>query len=72
MRELTLDELDEVSGGRTTESVIAFSAAAAISKATFGSGWATMAAVSAFGASPLIAATVAGLAVYGGYQWFTD
>jgi len=72
MRELTLDELDEVSGGGTTESVIAFSSAAALSQAVFGSSWATMGAVAAFGASPIVATAAVGLAIYGGYQWFSN
>jgi len=72
MRELTLDELDEVSGGGRSDSVIAFSTAAALSRAAFGSPWARMLAVSAFGASPIVATAVVGLAIYGGYQWFNN
>ena len=72
MRELTSEELEQVSGAGTTESVLAISTAVGLANSTFGGSWATMAAVSAFGASPIVATAIVGLALYGGYQWFTD
>jgi len=67
MRELTITELDEVSGGDIGDAVKYWGTAAALAHGVFGSGWASMAAVAAFGASPVGLAGVAILSVAGGY-----
>lgn len=67
MRELTIIELDEVSGGDIGDAAKYWGTAAALAHGVFGSGWASMAAVSALGVSPIGLAGIAVLTVAGGY-----
>lgn len=68
MRELTMDELGEVSGGDIGDAIKYWGAGAALAQGVFGSGWASMIAVSALGASPIGLLGVSILTVAGGYQ----
>lgn len=72
MRELTINELDEVSGAGWTETLGAWGTAAYIGSATYGSTWATIGALTAIGLSPVAATAMIGLAFYGGYQLIQD
>jgi len=72
MRELTMDELGEVSGGDFTETLQYLGTAAALAQITYGTGWGSMGVVAAFSLSPLGGAVVLGLAFTGGYVIFSD
>ena len=66
MRELTINELDEVSGGDIGDAIKYWGAAAAVAQGVFGTGWASMAAVAAL-ASPIGLTAILGLSAVGGY-----
>jgi len=68
MRELTMDEMEQVSGAGWAETLGAWGTAAYIGTATYGSTWATIGALTAIGISPIAATAMVGLALYGGYQ----
>ena len=68
MRELTLTELDDVSGAGWTQALGAWGTAAYVGTSTFGTSWATVGALTAIGISPVSALAMVGLAFYGGYQ----
>ena len=70
MRELTMDELGEVSGGNIADAAKYWGSAAVLAQGVFGSGWASMAAVSALGVSPIGLLGIGILTVAGGYQVF--
>lgn len=72
MRELTIDELDVVSGGGLAETTFSWGTAFAIGSATYGSTWGTVAALTAMGMAPVAALAMVGLAFYGGYQALQD
>jgi len=72
MRELTLTELDQVGGGDFTDSLKYWGAVAAIGQISFGSSWGTIAALTAFGLSPLAAPTMVGLAFAGGVAYLSN
>lgn len=72
MRELTMDELDDVSGGGISETTLSWGTALAIGTATYGTSWGTVAALTAIGYAPVTALAMVGLAFYGGYQLLQD
>lgn len=72
MRELTMDELEQVSGAGFGEAAMAWGTAIAIGNATYGSSWGAVAVLTAAGISPLAALGMVGLALYGGYQLLQD
>ena len=72
MRELTMDELEQVSGGDLTDSLKYWGTAAAIGQITYGSSWGTIAALTAFGMSPIGATIMVGLAFAGGVAYLSD
>jgi len=67
MRELTMDELGEVSGGNLQDAATLWGIGAGVAQGVFGTGWASMAAVSALG-SPFGLVIVGSLMFAGGYQ----
>ena len=71
MRELTMDELGEVSGAGYAEAGFSWGLAAAIGQVTYGSTWGTVLVLAAFG-SPIAATTMIGLALTGGYLLLQD
>ena len=72
MRELTMDELEQVSGGDIWDALPIWGTAMGIGTVTYGSSWGAVAALTAFGIAPLAALTMVGLAFYGGYQAAQD
>ena len=72
MRELTITELDEVSGAGWTETLAAWGTAAYLGSTTYGSSWGTKAVLSAVTGSAVVATAMVGLAFYGGYQILQD
>ena len=72
MRELTMDELDEVSGGTIWDALPIWGTAMGIGTVTYGSSWGAVAALAAFGVAPVAALAMVGLAFYGGYQAVQD
>lgn len=72
MRELTMVELEEVSGAGMADSLKYWGAAAALGQITFGGTWGTIAALTAFGLSPVAATAMIGLAFAGGYVYLND
>lgn len=67
MKELTVSEIQEVSGGELGAAGGA-ALVGGLGVAKFGTGWASMGAAAAFGASPLVVLAMAGLAFYAGYR----
>jgi len=72
MRELTMVELEEVSGAGITDALKYWGAAAAIGQISYGGSWGTIATLAAFGLSPLAATAMVGLAFAGGYAYLND
>lgn len=72
MRELTSDELEQVSGAGLSEAATAWATALGIGSVTYGSSWGTVAALTALGVASVAALTMVGLAFYGGYQLLQD
>jgi len=72
MRELTMDELEEVSGASWSDAASAWGTGAVLGAATYGSTWATIGALTAIVGSPIVATAMIGLAFYGGYQVMQD
>ena len=72
MCELSIDEIDCVSGGFTNQeyAVASVTLAGGIGMATFGSTWGGLAVGAAFAAAPVAVIAMAGLAAYAGYQYF--
>ncbi|EGM77095.1 hypothetical protein Rhein_2793 [Rheinheimera sp. A13L] len=70
MRELTLEQVEEVSGaGLSSAEAVGILGGMGVAK--FGLGWATMGVGAAFAAGPLIVIGMSGLAFYAGYKMFT-
>jgi hypothetical protein len=69
--ELTVDEVDCVSGAGAKTSAAALGAAGAIGATTFGSTWGAVAVGTAFAAAPVAVVAMAGLAAYAGYSYFS-
>lgn len=67
--EMTIDEVDQVSGAGAKETAAAFGLAGAIGAAAYGSGWGVLAVGAAFGAAPLAVLAMSGLAIWGGYKF---
>ena len=72
MRELTMDELEQVSGAGWPDSLAAWGTLAYIGNATYGGTWATITALTAITGSAVVATAMVGLAFYGGYQLLQD
>ncbi len=69
MREITIEELDLVSGGGPGEAAASAGLAAGIGTlALGGAGWGSLGVAAAFAMSPLAVVAVVGLAAYTGYQ----
>ena len=66
MRELTFDQVEEVSGGLDSAEAVGIIGGMGIAK--FGMGWASMGVGAAFASGPLVVFAMAGLAFYAGYQ----
>ena len=72
MRELTMNELDQVSGGDIGDAATLWGAVVGLGTVAYGSSWATVGALAAIGMSPLVAFAMVGLAFAGGYQLLQD
>ena len=72
MRELSMVEVEQVSGGAFLDAVPYFTAAVGIASYTFGSGWATMGVAAAVAISPISVIGIAGLSLAGGYMALQD
>jgi len=72
MRELTVNELEEVSGAGISDALAYWGAAAAIGQFSYGTSWGTIAALAAIGFSPIAVTAVVGLALAGGYAYLSD
>jgi hypothetical protein len=68
MRELNVNEIEQVNGGGTGEAAGAFGAAAGIGAAAFGSSWGSVGVGVAFAVSPIAVGAMVGLSLYAGYQ----
>ncbi|WP_222853190.1 hypothetical protein, partial [Massilia genomosp. 1] len=66
--QLSLDEIESVSGGTIGESAKAVAIAGAIGAGAFGAGWGTMAVGAAIAVSPLGVMALAGCAGYAGWR----
>lgn len=71
MQELSLNEIDAVSGADGKEFAAILGAGSGLGLAAFGTGWATTAVGIAFAASPLAVIAIAGCAGYAGYRLLT-
>lgn len=70
MQVLSVNQVEEVSGGDWGSAMGASGTAFGIGVATFGTSWGSMAVGAAFAASPIGVAAMVGLAVYAGYQMY--
>lgn len=68
MKELTVSEIQEVSGGDATEAAASLGIAMGIGGAAFGSKVGTIAVATAFSISPIGALAMLGLSLYAGYR----
>lgn len=68
MKELTVSEIQEVSGGTIGESATGFAMAMGIGGAAFGSKLAGITVAAAFAMSPLATFAMLGIAFYSGYK----
>jgi hypothetical protein len=71
LHEMTIDEVNQVSGAGIKEAAAAFGLAGAIGTAAYGSGWGAFAVGAAFGAAPIALIAMSGLAIWGGYKFMT-
>jgi hypothetical protein len=67
VQELTIDEVNSVSGASVKDAGAALGLMATIGGAAFGSGWGAVAVGGALAGAPIAVAAMAGLAVYAGY-----
>jgi len=72
MRELNIEEVEQVSGGTLTEALGLWGSGLAIGAATYGSSWGAVSALVAIGISPIGGLAMVGLAFAGGYQLLQD
>lgn len=72
MRELSMVEVEQVSGGAFLDAAPYFTTAVGIATYTFGSTWATTAVAAALAISPISVAAIAGLSLAGGYMAWQD
>lgn len=70
MHELTLEQVEQVSGGTMPESAAAFGLAVVIGNASFGSGFGLVGAGLAFASAPFAVGAMLGLAFYAGFRLF--
>ncbi|WP_337842530.1 hypothetical protein [Rheinheimera sp.] len=68
MKELQVNEVQEVSGAGFLQGAGAFGLSLGIGSAAFGSGWGAVGAGLAFASAPLTVTVMLGLAFYAGYQ----
>lgn len=68
MQELSLNEIESVSGGTIGDTAKAVGIASAIGAGAFGAGWGTMAVGAAMAVSPLGVIALAGCAGYAGWR----
>ena len=71
IREMTIDEVDCVSGAGATTSSAALGLAGTIGAATFGGTWGAIGVGAAFAAAPVAVVAMVGLAAYAGYSYFS-
>lgn len=69
IQELTMDEINIVSGGIKHAAATA-GLMATIGSLTFGSGWAMAGVGAAFATAPIAVIGMAGLGAYAGYLWY--
>lgn len=67
MRELTFDQVEEVSGGGAAQGLGAFGLALGIGSATFGANFGVVGVGLAFASAPLAVGAMVGLAFYAGF-----
>ncbi|MCP5329867.1 MAG: hypothetical protein H7A05_00785 [Pseudomonadales bacterium] len=72
MRELSMVEVEQVSGGAFLDAAPLFTTTVGIAAYTFGSGWATMGVAAALAISPISVVAMAGLSLVGGYAAMQD
>ena len=72
MRELSMVEVEQVSGGAFLDYVSLFTAAVGIGSYSFGSAWATTGVAAALAISPISVVAMAGLSLVGGYAAMQD
>ncbi len=72
MRELTMQEVGAVSGGRFEDSWQYFAAMMAVGAASFGSGWGAVAVGVAVATAPVAIVGMAALSIGGGYMLMQD
>lgn len=68
MQELSLNEIESVSGGTVGDSAKAVAIAGAIGAGAFSAGWGSMAVGAAIAVSPLAVIAMAGCAGYAGWR----
>lgn len=66
MRELNLEEIDQVGGGMILDAVPYFTAMVTIGATTFGSTWGAVAVGAAVAVAPFAVGAMAGLSILGG------
>lgn len=72
MRDMTMDEIDQVGGADAASGLASFAAAGGIGLAAFGTSWGSVGVGLAFAVSPIAVGAMVGLALYGGYQFATS
>ncbi len=72
MRELTMQEVGAVSGGRWDDAWPLFTTMIAVGAASFGSGWGAVAVGVAVATAPVAIAGMAALSIGGGYMLMQD
>jgi len=68
MKQLNVNEIQEINGGGFSEAAGAFGTAAGIGAAAFGSSWGSVGVGLAFAVSPIAVGAMVGLSLYAGYQ----
>lgn len=68
MKELTVSEIEKVSGGDASEAAASLGIAMGIGGAAFGSKVGTIALATAFSISPIAVFAMVGLSLYAGYR----
>ena len=72
MRELTMNEVDFVSGGDVATGGAAMAGAAGIGAAAFGASWGSVGVGIAFAVSPLAVVAMVGLGLFAGYEFLQE
>jgi hypothetical protein len=68
MKELTVSEIQEVSGGDFAETAAIFSSGVGLGATAFGTKVGTIGVVAAFTAAPIVSVAMLGIAFYAGYR----